>query len=147
MPAMAVCATELSIFLMWCETRFNLLCNDYNVHVVVSFLPTLILTLFYLHLPTHHPRTPTTHHPSPLPPHPSPLLQVHLLTAHIDQLIAKVSAPLDRLLETSLQASRSTCSKARQRLLDRFESRASFLSDQLEVVCMYTYVHVGIVAD
>jgi hypothetical protein len=59
--------------------------------------------------------------------------QVHLITAHIDGLTAKVSAPLDRLVETALQASR-TSSKAKQHLLDKFEKRADFIRNQLEVV-------------
>lgn len=59
--------------------------------------------------------------------------QVHLLTAHIDDLTAEVSAPLDRLVDIALQASR-TDGMAKQHLLKQFENKASFLTDQLEVV-------------
>ena len=61
---------------------------------------------------------------------------MHLITAHIDELIAKVSAPLDRLVDIALQASRTT-SMAKQHLLGKFEAKASFISDQLEVVRMF----------
>lgn len=60
---------------------------------------------------------------------------MHLITAHIDELIAKVSAPLDRLVDIALQASRTT-SMAKHHLLGKFEAKASFISDQLEVVCL-----------
>lgn len=59
--------------------------------------------------------------------------QVHLLTAHIDDITAEVSSPLDHLVEVALQANQRS-GMARQHLVDQFESKASFLSDQLEVV-------------
>ena len=58
---------------------------------------------------------------------------MHLVTAHIDALTAKVSAPLDRLVDIALQASR-TSSKAKQHLMERFEKKATFLTNQLDVV-------------
>ena len=63
-------------------------------------------------------------------------VQVHLITAHVDGLTAKVSAPLDRLVDIALQASR-TSSIAKQHLLSMFENKAGFMRDQLEVVCTY----------
>ena len=62
--------------------------------------------------------------------------QVHLITAHIDGLIAKVAVPLDRLVDIALQASR-TSSIAKQHLLGVFENKASFIRDQLEQVSMH----------
>jgi len=59
--------------------------------------------------------------------------QVHLLTAHIDDLTAEVSAPLDRLVDTALQASR-TEGPAKNLLLNKFEQQASFISEQLQEV-------------
>ena len=59
--------------------------------------------------------------------------QVHLLTAHIDDLTAEVSAPLDRLVDIALQASR-TDGMTKEHLLKQFENKASFLTDQLELV-------------
>ena len=59
--------------------------------------------------------------------------QVHLITAHIDELIAKVSAPLDQLVEVALQASRTSI-HAKHHLMDKFETQASFIIRQLEVV-------------
>ena len=58
----------------------------------------------------------------------SPFSQVHLLTAHIDDLTAGVAAPLDRLVDLALQASR-TSGIAKQHLLSQFEGRASYLMD------------------
>ena len=78
-----------------------------------------------LHLLLYSPRT--------LSPHTPDNLQVHLITAHIDALTAKVSAPLDRLVDLSLQASR-TSGMAKQHLLGKFEKRATFISNQLEEV-------------
>ena len=63
---------------------------------------------------------------------------MHLLTAHIDALTAKVSAPLDRLVEVALQASR-TSGMAKQHLLDKFEKRANFIIDQLQEVDTFPY--------
>ncbi len=60
-------------------------------------------------------------------------LQVHLLTAHVDELVAEVAAPLDRLVDTALQASR-TQGAAKDLLLRQFEQRASFIRDQLQTV-------------
>lgn len=60
-------------------------------------------------------------------------LQIHLLTAHIDDLTAEVSAPLDRLVDIALQASR-TDRHVKQHLLKQFENEASFINDQLEEV-------------
>ncbi len=53
--------------------------------------------------------------------------------AHIDHLTADVAAPLDRLVDLALQASRTT-SLAKQHLLTKFESKASFIVDQLNLV-------------
>lgn len=53
--------------------------------------------------------------------------------AHIDHLTADVAAPLDRLVDLALQASRTT-SLAKQHLLSKFESKASFIGDQLTVI-------------
>ena len=60
--------------------------------------------------------------------------QVHLLTAHIDDITAEMSSPLDHLVEVALQASQRS-GMAKQHLMDQFESKASFMSDQLQVVC------------
>ena len=59
---------------------------------------------------------------------PHVLPQVHLLTAHVDDLTAGVAAPLDRLVDIALQASR-TSGIAKQHLLSQFEGRASYLTD------------------
>ena len=79
-----------------------------------------------------------------LSPTPVCVSQVHLITAHIDALTAQVSAPLDRLVDIALQASR-TSSMAKQHLLGKFENKAAFIRDQLEVVspslCVYIYIH------
>ena len=53
--------------------------------------------------------------------------------AHIDDLTAEVAAPLDRLVDLALQASRTT-SLAKQHLLTKFETKASFIREQLGVV-------------
>lgn len=58
---------------------------------------------------------------------------MHLLTAHIDDLTVEASAPLDRLVDISLQANR-TSGQAKQHLLSRFETKATFLNKQLELV-------------
>ena len=58
---------------------------------------------------------------------------MHLLAAHIDDLTAEVSAPLDRLVDTALQASR-TDGLAKDHLIKQFEQRAAFIADQLQVV-------------
>lgn len=60
--------------------------------------------------------------------------QVHLLTAHVDELIAEVAAPLDRLVDIALQASRTSKGPAKELLLRQFEQRASFINDQLRTV-------------
>ena len=60
--------------------------------------------------------------------------QVHHLTAHIDDITAEMSSPLDHLVEVALQANQRS-GLAKQHLMDQFESKASFLSDQLEAVC------------
>ncbi len=44
-----------------------------------------------------------------------------------------MSAPLDRLVDTAIQASRSE-GLAKDLLLKQFEQRASFIGDQLQVV-------------
>ena len=68
---------------------------------------------------------------------PPSLPQVHLLTAHVDDLTAGVAAPLDRLVDIALQASR-TSGIAKQHLLSQFEGRASYLTDHaLEKVSRY----------
>ena len=61
-------------------------------------------------------------------------LQVHLLTAHIDDVTAEMSSPLDHLVDVALQASQRS-GMAKQHLMDQFESKASFMSDQLQLVC------------
>lgn len=58
---------------------------------------------------------------------------MHLLTAHIDDLTAEASAPLDRLVDLSLQANR-TSGQARQLLMDKFEGMAMYLTEQLDLV-------------
>ena len=60
--------------------------------------------------------------------------QVHLLTAHIDDITAEMSSPLDHLVDVALQASQRS-GMAKQHLMDQFESKASFMSDQLQLVC------------
>lgn len=60
-------------------------------------------------------------------------MQVHLLTAHIDDMTAEVSTPLDHLVDVSLQANQRS-GMAKQYLMDQFETKASFLSDQLQTV-------------
>lgn len=60
-------------------------------------------------------------------------LQVHLLTAHIDDITAETSSPLDHLVDVALQASQRS-GMAKQHLMDQFESKASFMSDQLQLV-------------
>ena len=56
---------------------------------------------------------------------------MHLLTAHIDDLTAGVAAPLDRLVDLALQAGRTSGGPAREHLLNQFESKAAFISEQL----------------
>ena len=60
-------------------------------------------------------------------------LQVHLLTAHVDNLTAKTSAPLDRLVDVALEASR-TSDLPKQLLLKKFEGMATGLMDKLSLV-------------
>ena len=48
-------------------------------------------------------------------------------------MTAEVSTPLDHLVEVSLQASQRS-GMAKQYLMDQFETKASFLSDQLQAV-------------
>ena len=69
-------------------------------------------------------------------------VQVHLITAHVDGLTAKVSAPLDRLVDIALQASR-TSSMAKQHLLSMFENKAGFMRDKLEVVCIIILLNLN----
>ncbi len=45
-----------------------------------------------------------------------------------------MSSPLDHLVDVSLQASQRS-GMAKQHLMDQFESKASFMSDQLQLVC------------
>lgn len=45
-----------------------------------------------------------------------------------------MSTPLDHLVEVALQANQRS-GMAKQHLMDQFEKKASFLSDQLQVVC------------
>ena len=59
--------------------------------------------------------------------------QMHLLTAHIDDLTAEVAAPLDRLVSVALQASR-TSGMAKERLMEQFQSKETFINDQLDEV-------------
>lgn len=59
--------------------------------------------------------------------------QVHLLTAHVDDLTAETSAPLDRLVDISLQANR-TSGLPKQLLLNKFEAMATNLSSLLNQV-------------
>lgn len=56
-----------------------------------------------------------------------------MLTAHIDDLTAEASAPIDRLVDISLQANR-TSSLAKQLLMNKFEAMATYLVDQLNLV-------------
>ena len=72
---------------------------------------------------------------SPFPPPPPipPSLQMHLLTAHIDDLTAEVAAPLDRLVSVALQASR-TSGMAKEQLMKNFQSKETFINDQLDEV-------------
>ncbi len=58
---------------------------------------------------------------------------MHLLTAHIDDLTAEASAPLDRLVDLSLHANR-TSGMAKQLLMKKFDNMAAYLTDQLEHV-------------
>ena len=58
---------------------------------------------------------------------------MHLLTAHVDELTTETSAPLDRLVDLSLQASR-TSGHAKQTLLNKFDRMAMGLSEQLNQV-------------
>ena len=58
---------------------------------------------------------------------------MHLLTANIDDLTARVAGPLDRLVSIALQASR-TEGMAKDHLMGQFEKREGFVSDQLDVV-------------
>ncbi len=60
-------------------------------------------------------------------------MQLHLLTAHIDHITAAASAPLDRLMELSLAANR-TSGLAKQHLMNKFEEKSSSLLEQLETV-------------
>ena len=60
-------------------------------------------------------------------------LQMHLLTAHIDDLTAEVAAPLDRLVSVALQASR-TSGMAKEKLMEQFLSKETFINDQLDEV-------------
>lgn len=45
-----------------------------------------------------------------------------------------MSSPLDHLVDVALQASQRS-GMAKQHLMDQFESKASFMSDQLQLVC------------
>lgn len=58
---------------------------------------------------------------------------MHLLTAHIDDLTAEASAPLDRLVDLSLQANR-TSGLPKQLLMKKFDDMATYLTDQLDCV-------------
>lgn len=58
---------------------------------------------------------------------------MHLLTANIDDLTAGVAGPLDRLISVALQASR-TEGMAKDHLMEQFEKKEAFVSDQLDVV-------------
>ena len=59
--------------------------------------------------------------------------QVHLLSAHIDDLTTETSAPLDRLMALSLQANETT-GQAHQYLMSKFENKSTLLLEQLEEV-------------
>ena len=58
---------------------------------------------------------------------------MQLLTAYIDDLTAEVARPLDRLVSVALQASR-TEGMAKEHLLQQFEAKANFISDQIKVI-------------
>lgn len=58
---------------------------------------------------------------------------MHLLTAYIDDATAEVARPLDRLVSVALQASR-TEGMAKEHLLQQFEAKANFVSDQIKVI-------------
>lgn len=58
---------------------------------------------------------------------------MHLLTAHIDDLTTNVAGPLDRLISVALQASR-TDGMAKDHLMEQFEKKQSFASNQLDRV-------------
>ena len=60
--------------------------------------------------------------------------QVHLLTAHIDDLTAEASAPLDRLVDIALQANRTSNLQTKRLLMKRFDAKANFLTQQLNSV-------------
>jgi hypothetical protein len=56
-----------------------------------------------------------------------------LLTAHVDDLTAQTSAPLDRLVDISLQANR-TSGRTKELLLSKFEAMATGMISQLNQV-------------
>ena len=55
------------------------------------------------------------------------------MTAHVDDLTAETSAPLDRLVDISLQANR-TSGRTKELLLSKFEAMATYLTSQLNQV-------------
>lgn len=57
-----------------------------------------------------------------------------MLTAHIDDLTTEASAPLDRLVDISLQANRTNSLQTKKLLMKRFEVKANFLMEQLGLV-------------
>lgn len=59
---------------------------------------------------------------------------MHLLTAHIDDLTAEASVPLDRLVDLSLQANRASSLQAKKMLMKKFEGKATTLLNQLNTV-------------
>jgi hypothetical protein len=59
--------------------------------------------------------------------------KMHLLTAYIDDLTARVAGPLDRLVSVALQASR-TEGMAKDHLMGKFEQKEEFINDQLDTV-------------
>ena len=58
---------------------------------------------------------------------------MHLLTAYIDDLTARVAGPLDRLVSVALQASR-TEGMAKDHIMQQFEKKEKFINDQMEVI-------------
>lgn len=60
----------------------------------------------------------------------TPYIQVHFLTAHIDDLTAEVSSPLDHLVDIALQASKTT-GPAKEHLLQQFKTKSAYITNQL----------------